>query len=207
MDRYLANRSSAYLLAGFAYPWDDERVARPDFADQVIADALALFPLNEAIMEQAEELDPYGAVLLREKRATTYAALALPPIETIVERIHARGFALADALIRAYHVALQTKPLVVLPGISGTGKTRLTRLYADAVYGDTLTPGQDNEHYLLVAVQPDWHNARDLLGYYNALTGKFHPTPFLRFMLRAAADPAALYFVCLDEMNLARPEY
>jgi len=209
MDHYVATRGSAYLLAGFAYRWDDQRVARPDFADQVIADALALFPLNEAIMEQAEELDPYGAVLLREKGATTYATLALPPIETIVERIHARGFALADALIRAYHVALQTKPLVILPGISGTGKTRLTRLYADAVYGDSSAgaAGQENDHYLLVAVQPDWHNARDLLGYYNALTSKFHPTPFMRFLLGAAADPATPYFVCLDEMNLARPEY
>ena len=209
MDRYLATRGSAYLLAGFAYRWDDQRVARPDFADQVIADALALFPFNEAIMEQAEELDPYGAVLLREKRATAYTALALPPIETIVERIHARGFALADALIRAYHVALQTKPLVILPGISGTGKTRLTRLYADAVYGDSSAgaAGLENDHYLLVAVQPDWHNAHDLLGYYNALTSKFHPTPFMRFLLQAAADPATPYFVCLDEMNLARPEY
>ncbi|HEX9370229.1 MAG TPA: AAA family ATPase, partial [Roseiflexaceae bacterium] len=99
------------------------------------------------------------------------------------------------------------KPLVILPGISGTGKTRLTRLYADAIFGDAIQPGGDNDHYLLVAVQPDWHNARDLLGYYNALTGKFHPTPFLRFLQRAASDPAMPYFVCLDEMNLARPEY
>jgi MoxR-like ATPase len=202
MDRYLAARGSAYLLAGFAYRWDDDRIARPDFAAQIVADALALFPLNEAIMEQAEALEPVGAALLREQRGA-YTQFTLPPIETIVERIHARGFALSDALIRAYHVALRTKPLVILPGISGTGKTRLTRLYADAVYG----AGVENENYLLVAVQPDWHNARDLLGYYNALTSKFHPTPFLRFLLRAAADPAALYFVCLDEMNLARPEY
>lgn len=207
MDRYLASRGSAYLLAGFAYRWDDPRIARPEFADQAIEDALALFPLSEAIMEQAEALDPYGAAVLRERRAGAYQPAALPPIETIVERIHARGFALADSLIRAYHVALQTKPLVILPGISGTGKTRLTRLYADAVYGEALARGQDNDHYLLVAVQPDWHNARDLLGYYNALTGKFHPTPFLRFLQRAAADPATLYFACLDEMNLARPEY
>ncbi|HEX9373377.1 MAG TPA: hypothetical protein VF897_20355, partial [Roseiflexaceae bacterium] len=120
MDRYLASRGAAYLLAGFAYRWDDERVARPDFARQAIEDALALFPLNEAIMEQAEALEPYGAALLRERRAA-YPQLALPPIETIVERIHGRGFALADSLIRAYHVALQTKPLVILPGISGTG--------------------------------------------------------------------------------------
>jgi MoxR-like ATPase len=204
MDRYLASRGAAYLLAGFAYSWEDQRIARPEFAAQLVGDILALFPLNEAIMEQAEALEPIGAAVLRERRAS-YPQFTLPPIESIVERIHARGFALSDALIRAYHVALRTKPLVILPGISGTGKTRLTRLYADAVYGDA--PGVENENYLLVAVQPDWHNARDLLGYYNALTSKFHPTPFLRFLLRAAADPAALYFVCLDEMNLARPEY
>ena len=204
LDRYLANRSAAYLLAGFAYSWDDERVGRPEFAEQVIEDVLALFPLNEALMEQAEVLEPYGAALLRE-RGATYPQITIPPIDLIVERIHARGFALADPLIRAYHVALQTKPLVILPGISGTGKTRLTRLYADAVYDHA--PGQPNEHYLLVAVQPDWHNARDLLGYYNALTNTFHPTPFLRFLHRAASDPATPFFVCLDEMNLARPEY
>jgi MoxR-like ATPase len=204
LDRYLANRGAAYLLAGFAYSWDDERVGRPEFATQMIEDVLALFPLNEALMEQVEALEPYGAALLRE-RGSAYPPTVLPPIELIVERIHARGFALADTLIRAYHVALQTKPLVILPGISGTGKTRLTRLYADAVYD--IAPGQANEHYMLVAVQPDWHNARDLLGYYNALTNKFHPTPFLRFLHRAASDPATLFFVCLDEMNLARPEY
>ncbi len=204
LDRYVAARGSAYLLAGFAYSWDDERVQQPGFATQIIEDVLALFPFNEAIMEQAEALEPTGAALLREQRAV-YGQTAQPPIETIVERVRARGFALDEALIRAYHVALQTKPLVILPGISGTGKTRLTRLYADAVYN--MPSGQQNEHYLLVAVQPDWHNARDLLGYYNALTSTFHPTPFLRFLLRAAADPATPYFVCLDEMNLARPEY
>ena len=206
MDRYLNARSSSPLLAGFAYAWADQQVATPAFASTLIDHALDLFSLNEAIMEQVELLDLSGAAALREGRAT-YAQGPLPAIESIIERMRSRGFALADSLIRAYHVALQTKPLVILPGISGTGKTRLTKLYADAVHAANVRPGQENPYYLLVAVQPDWHNARDLLGYYNALTGKFHATPFLRFLVRAAADPAATYFVCLDEMNLARPEY
>lgn len=206
LDQYLNSRRASTLLAGFAYRWDDEQITQPAFAQQIIEDVLALFPLNEAVMEQAEALDPRSAALLRERRLN-YNQLTLPPIETIVEHIQSRGFTFADAIIRAYHVALQTKPLVILPGISGTGKTRLTRLYADAVYQQTLTQGQDNDHYLIVAVQPDWHNARDLLGYYNAITSTFHPTPFLLFLHRAASDPAMPYFVCLDEMNLARPEY
>jgi hypothetical protein len=94
---------------------------------------------------------------------------------------------------------------VILPGISGTGKTRLTRLYADAAHN--IAPGRDNPYYLLVAVQPDWHSARDLLGYYNALTGAYHASAFTRFLLQAAADPQLAYYVCLDELNLARPEY
>ncbi|MBC8160483.1 MAG: GTPase [Roseiflexaceae bacterium] len=206
LDRYFSTRSSSPLLAGFAYSWDDPQIGQPGFAAQLITDVLALFQLNEAVMEQVEALEPTGAQVLRDGRAT-YAQGVFPPIEQIVERIRARGFALADATIRAYHVALQTKPLVILPGISGTGKTRLTRLYADAIHAANLTPGQDNPFYLIVAVQPDWHNARDLLGYYNALSGKFHTTPFLRLLQRAAADPSTPYYVCLDELNLARPEY
>lgn len=203
IDRYLASRSANYLWAGFAYPWPALSAATDA---QIVEDALALFPLNEALMEQAESLEPDGLALLREQRAAYGAQPALPPIETIVERIRAQGFTISETLIRAYHVALQTRPLVILPGISGTGKTRLTRLYADAVHG-IVASSQPNPYYLIVAVQPDWHNARDLLGYYNALTGVYHPTLFLRFLLRAAADPQQPYFVCLDEMNLARPEY
>ncbi|MGQ9547666.1 MAG: McrB family protein [Roseiflexus sp.] len=206
LDRYLANRAASSLLAGFAYQWDDPQVLQPAFVERLIDEALTLLPLNEALMERAEARDSTGAAWLREQRAA-YLSAEEPPIETIIERIRARGFTLSERIIRAYHVALRTRPLVILPGISGTGKTRLTRLYADAVVGEHVAPGQENERYLLVAVQPDWHSARDLLGYYNAITGKYHPTPFLRFLLRASADPSARYFVCLDEMNLARPEY
>jgi MoxR-like ATPase len=202
IDHYLDAHHASYLWAGFAYPWD---TLPADLAARLTSDVLDLFPLNEALMEQAESLEPHGPALLREQRADYTVRAPLPSIGSIIERVRARGFALSETTLRAYHVALQTRPLVILPGISGTGKTRLTRLYADAIHG--IPPGADNPYYLLVAVQPDWHNARDLLGYYNALTDRYHPTPFLRFVLRAAADPQQPYFVCLDEMNLARPEY
>jgi hypothetical protein len=199
IDRYLDTRRAAYLWAGFVYPWAQ---LPDDLAERIVADVLELLPRNEALMEQAEALEPGGA--LRERPAT-YAPAGIPPVELIAERVRARGFTISDLTLRSYHVALQTRPLVILPGISGTGKTRLTRLYADAVYA--IPPGRENPFYLAVAVQPDWHNARDLLGYYNALTGSYHPTAFLRFMLQAAADPQQPYYLCLDELNLARPEY
>lgn len=201
LDRYLQTRSANYLWFGFVYPWD----ALPDDLEaRLVNDLLELFPLNEALMEQAE-LKAYGSAGLLREASLPYHTGSLPAIEQIIERVHQGGFALSERLIRAYHVALQTKPLVILPGISGTGKTRLTRLYADAVHG--IAPGASNPFYLLVAVQPDWHSARDLLGYYNALTNTYQATPFLRLLLRASADPQQPYYICLDEMNLARPEY
>ncbi|NJO04922.1 MAG: AAA domain-containing protein [Chloroflexaceae bacterium] len=201
IDQYLDARGASYLWVGFVYPWEN---LPANLSEQLGADVLALLPLNEALMEQAEEHTSTGAALLREQRAGYSSATGTPDITTLVERVQGRGVALSATLIRAYHVALQTRPLVILPGISGTGKTRLTRLYADAVHG---VSAEHNPYYLIVAVQPDWHNARDLLGYYNSLTGRYHPTPFLRFLLQAQSDPQQPYFVCLDEMNLARPEY
>ncbi|MFV9503296.1 MAG: McrB family protein [Oscillochloridaceae bacterium umkhey_bin13] len=201
IEQYLASGRAGYLWAGFVYPWATQPA---DLAERICADVLALLPLNEALMEQVEAREPRAAALLRE-RPSAYAPLGLPTIEQISERMCARGFTISELNLRAYHVALQTRPLAILAGISGTGKTRLTRLYADAVYD--LAPGQTNPYYLSVAVQPDWHNARDLLGYYNALTGQYHATAFLRILLQAAADPQQPYYVCLDELNLARPEY
>jgi hypothetical protein len=62
-------------------------------------------------------------------------------------------------------------------------------------------------------VRPDWDDAKKIWGYYNPLTGRFHPTDVLVVLLNAyrayLLDPerAALHFVVLDEMNLARVEY
>ncbi|MEI7644724.1 MAG: GTPase [Chloroflexales bacterium] len=201
IDRYLISRGAGYLWAGFVYPWSS---LPADLDAHLVADILALLPLNEALMEQAEEGDPSSPAMLREGRAG-YQSADPPPIEVIAERVRACRFTISDLLLRSYHIALQTRPLVILPGISGTGKTRLTRLYADAAHG--IAPGRDNPYYLLVAVQPDWHSARDLLGYYNALSGVYHASAFTRFLLQAAADPQQAHYVCLDELNLARPEY
>lgn len=199
IDQYLHSRNTNYLWAGFVYPWHDQP---NDLAARLITDACALLTLNEALMETVEQAEP--ATLLREQNER-YQTEGMPSIEVIGEQIAARQFTLSPLTLRSYHVALQTRPFVILAGLSGTGKTRLTRLYADAIH--RMPAGHANPYYLVVAVQPDWHSARDLLGYYNALTGLFHATPFLRFLLQAAADPQQAYYVCLDELNLARPEY
>ncbi|WP_298402131.1 AAA family ATPase [uncultured Chloroflexus sp.] len=197
VDHYLAQRQAQYLWAGFVYPWDN---LPPD--ERLIDDLCTLLPLNEALMELAE-IELATTPTLREAPERYHTGL--PPFAQIAAAIRRRGMVIDERILEAFHLAVQARPLVILAGPSGSGKTWLTRLYADALIG--ADEGQTNPIYLLVAVQPDWHSARDLLGYYNTLTGLYQPTAFLRHVLKAAADPDQTYIVCLDEMNLARPEY
>lgn len=71
------------------------------------------------------------------------------------------------------------------------------------LYDSLITP----TGYKLIPVQPDWNDKTGLMGYYNAIEGKYQMTEFLKFIIEAMKNPCVPYFVCLDEMNLARVEY
>ena len=144
-----------------------------------------------------------------------------PPVPEIGELRHrdvlkrleavaiAQGFTYPAGTVRDLYISLQTKPFCILAGISGTGKTRLTSLFAEA-----LTDNADNQ-YRLLPVRPDWADSTPVLGYVNLLTpgldgrGRFVSTPFLDFARQAAQPENAhrAFFLCLDEMNLARIEH
>ena len=90
-----------------------------------------------------------------------------------------------------------------MSGVSGTGKTRLAELFAEAMTGHA--PKQ----FRLIPVRPDWNDGTALFGYQNVLANRYVSTPFLE-IVRAAGQPEnrqRAYFVCLDEMNLARVEH
>lgn len=93
-------------------------------------------------------------------------------------------------------MSLKSKPFVILAGISGTGKTRLARLFAGAI----------GAHYKMVPVKPDWSDSSDLFGHTD-LNGNFIPGAILRFISEAQDNLEESYILCLDEMNLARVEY
>ncbi len=58
----------------------------------------------------------------------------------------------------------------------------------------------------MVPVRPDWSDSSDLFGHVD-LNGKFIPGTIIDFVKRAELDSVNPYFLCLDEMNLARVEY
>ncbi len=111
-------------------------------------------------------------------------------------------------LIRDLHLnltAMQDKHFVILSGISGTGKTQLAKLYANAVYG--LSYEEENPYLSVIPVRPDWTDGTALFGYYSSFENRYVMTEFLRMLLHAQAEREKPHFIVLDEMNLARVEY
>jgi 5-methylcytosine-specific restriction protein B len=116
----------------------------------------------------------------------------------------------SDAQIGLIHGALHSTPgkrFLLLAGLSGTGKTSMARGYAHA-YCEALGLPVDG-HYTQVAVWPDWTDPTGLLGFVNPLATPptFQETEALRLLLTANLNPDKPYFLCLDEMNLARVEH
>lgn len=117
-------------------------------------------------------------------------------IEHTKNYISAKGFDYPDGLVENFFLSLKSKPFVILAGTSGTGKTRLVKLFAEAIGAE----------YKLVPVRPDWSDSTDLFGHVD-LNERFIPGAILGFIRQAQDHPNKPYFLCLDEMNLARVEY
>ena len=98
--------------------------------------------------------------------------------------------------IRKFIAGLAVTKLIILQGMSGTGKTSLA--YA---FGEFL----DNTS-TVVPIQPMWKERTDLIGYYNEFTKRFSETTLLKKMYEANYSND-VYITVLDEMNIARIEY
>ncbi len=98
--------------------------------------------------------------------------------------------------IRYFIASMGTARIIILQGISGTGKTSLPYAFGKFVGKDTT----------VVSVQPSWRERTELYGYFNEFTKKYAETDFLRSIYEGNyyRDP---HMVILDEMNIARVEY
>jgi hypothetical protein len=89
--------------------------------------------------------------------------------------------------------------LLILQGVSGTGKTSLPEYFAHAVQGKCQR----------IEVQSSWRDKPDLLGFYNSFFKSFNESAFSRALYEASTNRWCNrpYFIVLDEMNLSRIEY
>ena len=99
-------------------------------------------------------------------------------------------------LIRLYVAALASTKLVILQGISGTGKTSLAYAWGKFLKHDSC----------VASVQPSWRDRTELFGYFNEFTKKFNETEVLKEIYLASYTDD-IYTVILDEMNISRVEY
>ncbi|MCY1065596.1 hypothetical protein OV090_12520 [Nannocystis sp. RBIL2] len=177
----------------------------------------ALAELNTRVKEltrQEEHRNPMTALtsldhdeaLQNEKRTTSPLRQATPTLREfaddlrhrIATGVEGRTLYYAERDIRAFLGGLAMTRLMLLQGISGTGKTSLPLAFAKAVDGGCE----------VIEVQAGWRDRQDLVGYYNAFHRHYYATNFLQALYRAGT-PAyrdRLFLMVLDEINLSRPE-
>jgi hypothetical protein len=99
-------------------------------------------------------------------------------------------------MIRIFIAGLASTKLIILQGISGTGKTSLAYAWGKFLKHDSC----------VASVQPSWRDRTELFGYFNEFTKKFNETEVLKEMYMAGYTDD-VYTVILDEMNISRVEY
>ena len=99
-------------------------------------------------------------------------------------------------IVRRFVAGMAASKILILEGISGTGKTSLPYSFSRYMTNPAT----------IVSVQPSFRDRTELLGYFNEFSKRFNETEFLRALYEAGyrEDPS---LIVLDEMNLARIEY
>ncbi|MBR1506462.1 MAG: hypothetical protein IJ619_00460 [Eubacterium sp.] len=98
--------------------------------------------------------------------------------------------------IRLFIAGMASTKLIILQGISGTGKTSLPYSFGKFLQVDTT----------IASVQPSWRDRTELFGYFNEFTKNFNETEVLRRIYDSSYNDN-VNLILLDEMNIARIEY
>lgn len=108
---------------------------------------------------------------------------------------------------RRYITSLLAKPFVILTGNSGTGKTRISKQFAEYLEWES---DEGKKNWVIIPVGADWTDNTKILGYYNPLAedgnGKYEKTKIVELIEEANRHKEIPYFVILDEMNLSHVE-
>lgn len=176
----------------------------PPPAEPAGASAQAPSPSGRPVATQpapAPAVAPVVAQTVRTANAPTWSE------EGFLQALEAEAFAqelfYRPSELLAFHAALKVGTLVILAGLSGTGKSRLVEVYRRAL------GLQDGVEFLWLPVRPSWSDDADLIGYYDPLHQQYRPgeTGLIDLLVRAEQNPDQLFMVCFDEMNLARVEH
>ena len=182
-----------------SYVFKDEQYTDDDsFEKEVLKAAGLLIPYYEYLFNNKDEKvkDKTNKQDDGKEQVSFMSISTTDAIAQIKDYIVSKGFSYPDGLIENFYLCLKSKPFVILAGTSGTGKTRLVKLFSQAI----------SAKYHLVSVRPDWSDGSDLFGHTD-LNGRFIEGPVCSAFQDAIKNPDMPVILCLDEMNLARVEY
>lgn len=154
-------------------------------------------------IEQTETSgEEYNRVQERADAKVDMRSINLPKLVSHVKTYaasRAKPLFYSDRDLRAYLAGMASSHLTILQGMSGTGKTSLPKIFAEAILGEIN----------VVAVESSWRDRNELLGYYNDFSKKFTAKEFTCDLYRAGSEryKDTIYIIVLDEMNLSRVEY
>lgn len=157
------------------------------------------------IAKSIRPAQPSVSVSGRPAVAKTLAAPVASPSESISDMLRGMqtamdvdGYMISSAELANFFLAMTVSPLVILSGISGTGKSLLPRKFAQ------MTASK----FYPIPVQPQWSDNSDLFGYAPTLARDRYQAGGLIPSLRAARENSGeLVIALLDEMNLAPVEH
>lgn len=164
----------------------------------------------DAAKEYELPLPETSAVLAAEATSTAIIEQEAKPegesegalLETFTNVARECGFAYDPKDLINFHTAMKSSNLVILAGMSGTGKSQLVQLYGRAL-------GMDEEQLTIIPVRPAWTDDADLIGYVDAIHMVYRPGDcgLVNTLIKASQEQERLFIVCFDEMNLARVEH
>jgi len=106
------------------------------------------------------------------------------------------GLYYSEEDIRKFIAGLGVSHLVVMQGLSGTGKTSMATAFGSYLQNPST----------VIPVQPMWKERSDIIGYFNEFTKRFSEGTLLKKLYEARYTDE-IYVIVLDEMNIARVEY
>jgi len=123
-------------------------------------------------------------------------------LENYIQLTKESGFNYDPKDLVNFHTAMKTSNLVILAGISGTGKSQLVQLYGKAL-------GMDEKQLTIIPVRPSWTDDADLIGHVDSIHMVYRPgdSGLINILNKAAEEKERLFIICFDEMNLARVEH
>lgn len=111
---------------------------------------------------------------------------------------------LSRELVVNHVVTLAQSQFTIFAGLPGSGKTSFAKIIGKAM--------QLGSRQHTIPVAKSWTSTKDILGYYNGLSGSYHAAPtglwdLLNKVQTDQSDSALPVLLLLDEMNLSAPEH